>query len=131
LSIQNAITLSFMMLPPLPPNRGRSRHIRAASARSRSEKIRDDRFRLRRPRNLQANRLPTGLNNNPERQEGAALAFQVDEASELGQILRGRFEAICVAARQRQDVEHRTAQGIEEHFPTLARFGFSERARYR
>jgi hypothetical protein len=32
------------------------------------------------PRDLQANRLPTGLDNNPEPQERAALALQIDDA---------------------------------------------------
>jgi hypothetical protein len=37
-------------------------------------------FRLRRLSDLQPNRVPSGPDNNPERQERAALALQIDEA---------------------------------------------------
>jgi len=37
----------------------------------------------RRPGDLQTDRLPTGTDRDPERQERAALALQVGEAREL------------------------------------------------
>jgi hypothetical protein len=39
-----------------------------------AEEIRDDRLRLRRSCDLKTNRLLPGLDNDPERQERAALA---------------------------------------------------------
>ena len=49
-----------------------------------SEQIRDDRLRVVLPGDFQINRLLPGLDNDPERQERAAPALQVDETRALG-----------------------------------------------
>jgi hypothetical protein len=44
-----------------------------------TEEIHDDRLRIGRPADLQADLLPTGPDRDPERQERAALALQIGQ----------------------------------------------------